>query len=69
MSKKVNVGMHLNVYELIWFKLGMMIDTKELYMFILVRLTMTLFQGHMGRGGGGARKQICLCQLSHKVLK
>ena len=27
--KTFNVGMHLYVYELIWFKLGMMIDTTE----------------------------------------
>ena len=28
-SKTINTGMHLNVYELIWFKVGMMIDTIE----------------------------------------
>ena len=35
-SKTFIVGVHLDVYKLIWFKLGMMIDTIVLYVLILV---------------------------------
>ena len=35
-SKYFNIGMHSDVYQLIWFKPGMMIDTTELNIFILV---------------------------------
>ena len=28
-SKNLNVGMHLDVYEPVWFRFGMMIDTVE----------------------------------------
>ena len=44
-SQNFNIGMHLDVYEPIWFKLNMMvitikfyvlINTPELYFFILV---------------------------------
>ena len=31
-----NVGMHLDMFESIWFKLGMMIDFIALYILILV---------------------------------
>ena len=34
--KDLDVGMHLGVYELIWFKVGMMRDTIERYILILV---------------------------------
>ena len=34
--KDFTVGMHSDVYELIWFKLSVMIDTTELYILILV---------------------------------
>ena len=36
MSEKNNIGMHSNVYEPIWFQLGMMIDTIEIYILTLV---------------------------------
>ena len=36
LKKNVSVGMHLDVYVWIWFKLSMMIDTIELYILILV---------------------------------
>ena len=31
MSKNLNIGMHSDVYEPIWFKRGVMIDYIELY--------------------------------------
>ena len=34
--------MHLDIYEPIWFKFGIMIDSSELYFLILVYMTMTL---------------------------
>ena len=42
--KNFNVGMHSDVYESIWFKLGMMIDTVVLYILILVKLTWPWFK-------------------------
>ena len=33
--------MHSDVYESIWFKLDMMIDTTELYILITVYVTLT----------------------------
>ena len=62
-SKHFNVGMHSDVPELIWFKLGLMIVTIVLYSLILVLLTLTLIQGHMS-----ARKQKLLHQVSRKVF-
>ena len=44
--------MQSDIYEPIWFKLDMMIDTTKLYILMLVYLTLTLIQGQ-----GGARKQ------------
>ena len=35
--------MHSDVYESIWLKLAMVIETIELYIWILVQLTMTWF--------------------------
>ena len=37
---------HIIIYELIWFKLGMIVDSIELYILILVSVTLTLIQGH-----------------------
>ena len=34
-SKYLNVGMHSDIYEWIWLKLDMMIDTTTLYILIL----------------------------------
>ena len=45
-SKNFNVGMHSDVYELIWFKFSMIIDTIVLYILILVRITLTFTEGH-----------------------
>ena len=36
MSKNFNIGMHLNVYESVWFKLDAMIDAIVLYLLMLV---------------------------------
>ena len=35
-SYNFNVGMHSDSYELIWFKLGVMVVTAECYILILV---------------------------------
>ena len=48
--------MHLDIYESVWFKLGMVIDTIVLYI-----LTLTLIQSHRS-----VRKQKLLHQLSKK---
>ena len=61
--KNFNVGMHSDIYQWIWFKLGMMIDTIVLYILILVYLTLTFIQGHWS-----VRKQQLLSQLCHKVF-
>ena len=45
-SKNINVGIHLDIYEPSWFKLSMMIDTTELYILMLVSLTLTMIQAH-----------------------
>ena len=44
-SKNLNVGMHSDVWEPVWTKLSMMIDTIELYSLILVHLILTFIQG------------------------
>ena len=55
--------MHLDVYEPIEFKLGMMIGTIVLYILIVVSSTSALIQGHLS-----ARNTKTLCKLSHKVF-
>ena len=45
-SKNFNVGMHSDVYELIWFRFSMITDTIVLYILILVRITLTFTEGH-----------------------
>ena len=52
-----------NVHLLIWFQLGMIVDTIELSILILVSMTLTFVQGHRN-----ARKQKLMCQLFYKVL-
>ena len=37
--------MHSGVQESIWFNVGMMIDTIELYILIVVKLTLISIQG------------------------
>ena len=59
--KKTSIGMFSDICILIWFTLGLMIDSTELL--ILVQLTLTLIQGHMS-----GRKQKILHHLSHKVF-
>ena len=60
-SHNFNAGMHLDIYELIRFKLGMTGNTKP-YILVLVLFTLTLIQGHWD-----VRKQKPLHQLSRKV--
>ena len=62
MSQSINIGMHLNITELIWLKL-VMIDITRLYILILILNDMTFIQGHKG-----GRKGKLLCQVSHKVF-
>ena len=35
-SNNFSAGMHSDIYALIWFKLGMLIETIELYILVLV---------------------------------
>ena len=55
--KICNIVMHLDVYELIWFKLDMVIDSSQLYILILVKVI---------KCHSFARKQRVLCLLSEK---
>ena len=43
-SKQFNIVMHLDVYEWIWFKIGMIIDTSILCVLILVLLSWPSFE-------------------------
>ena len=61
--KNFSIGMHLNIYESIWFKLSMMIGTIDLYILILVFLTLTFIQGHRS-----ARKQKFLGNYLTKIF-
>ena len=59
-SKSCKVGMPSDIYELIWYTSSLMMDNVELYILILVYLTMTLLQGHRS-----ARKQnFCVSYLT-----
>ena len=58
-----NVGMHSEIYIQKWFKLGLMINTTELHIIMLVCVTLTLIQGR----GMQERKKL-LCQLSPMVI-
>ena len=52
-------GLEPSVYESVWFRVGVMIDSNELCISILILLAFTSIQGQ-----GGARNQKLLCQLS-----
>ena len=39
-SKNFSIGMHSNFYELVWFKLNMMVNRIILYIFVLVLVTL-----------------------------
>ena len=43
-TKKISIGLCSEVSELIWFKLGMMVDIIELFILILIQVTFTLIQ-------------------------
>ena len=45
-SKNISVGIYLDIYNFIWFRLVMMIDTTDLYILILVSVTLSLILGH-----------------------
>ena len=60
-TKDLNIGLHLDIYEPIWFKLDMMTDATKLYILIIVYVTWTVIQGHRD-----TKKQTLLCQLSSK---
>ena len=63
-SRNFYGGLHLNVYELIWFELSVMIDTIDLHILIIAQMTLALNQGLWS----AKRKQTFLHQLSHKFL-
>ena len=63
MSTTFHVGLHLDIYELVWFILGIMIDATELYSLIPVEVILTFIQGHMD-----AKRQKLMQQLSNKVF-
>ena len=44
--KNVNIGLYSDFDRLICFKLGLMIETTKLYIFILIWMTLTFIQGH-----------------------
>ena len=67
----------VNFYELIWFNLGIMIDTIECYIFVLIFMTLTLIQWQnfdLDSRSQNVRKQkllsqkrvcVCLCVCAH----
>ena len=59
-SNNFGTGMHSDIYELIWFKLGLVIDTAELCMMTLGLVILTIIQGHRD-----AREQKLLCHSSY----
>ena len=44
-SKLCAADIRSDIYGPFWFKLGMMTDTTELYILILIYVTLTLIQG------------------------
>ena len=54
--------MHSDICKLIGIKLGIMIDSTELYILVLSEETVTFTEGHRD-----TRKQTLLHQLSHKI--
>ena len=58
-TKRINIGLYSNIYRLMSFKLGMIIKTSELYIFVSVWMTLTFIQGH-----GCVRKKVCVHFLS-----
>ena len=46
-SRSFNVGMHSGIYELIWFKLGVMIVTIGFYILIIVFVTLAFIPAEM----------------------
>ena len=44
--KKIDIGTQFDICEPICFKLGVMIYTTELYVFLFVYVTMNLMRGH-----------------------
>ena len=47
LRQKTTVDSYSLVYEPVWFKLGMMIETSKICLLILVFVTLALIQGHM----------------------
>ena len=63
-KKSCTAGVHSVVCETIWFKLGVMKDSIDLYIFVLVTVNLTFIQGHRD-----ARDLKLLCQLSPYLAK
>ena len=57
-SQNLNSASHLDVYEPVFFKLGMVTGTIELYILVLVWMTLTLIQGRRD-----ARNQKNFCSV------
>ena len=62
-SKELDVYIHLNIYEPVWYKLNVMTVTTELCSLLLVDVILTLIQGY--RDG---RKPKLQCQFSHTLF-
>ena len=60
MFERSDIGLCLDIYELISFKLGMVKDTTKLYSLICALKTMTFVQGHCC-----LRMHKLLCSFSH----
>ena len=61
-NKKDNHWHAFGIDKLILFKLSTLIDASELYVLMLVWVTLTLIQGHRG-----TKQQKLLCQLFHNI--
>ena len=46
-KKRLNFGLHSDIHKLIFFKLGMLIETTELYILIPVWMNLIFIQGHI----------------------
>ena len=60
-SKNFNIDMYLDIYESIWFKLAMMIDTVKLYIF-----DTSLTDHDLESRSQECKKENVLLQLRHK---
>ena len=45
-KKKIDIGLYLDIYRPVFFKLSVMIETTKLYIFMSVWMTLIFIQGH-----------------------